>query len=182
MQIVESAELFVIEKHAGVKKGNGVFYLDHLKGVVTRLKNLGITDQEVLAAAWLHDIMYDAKATFDEIDKIFGSRVSVLVLALFKDSSLPKSQIEKQYVRQLSESSLEAKMIKLCDISTCLKELKNTPWSKTRRTKQVKKELYYLNIIKHELSKAKNQYLGIQNIVNGINEVITSHGQRPIAL
>ncbi len=182
MQTVEAAESFVKEKYSSMRKGDDVFYLDHLKGVVTRLKNLGITDQEVLAAAWLHDIMNDIKVTFDEVDRRFGSRIAVLVLASFKDTNLPKDQIEKQYVKQLIESSLEVKLIKLCEISTCLKELKNASWSKTKKTRQVKKKLHYLNIIKPELSKIKNQYIGIKNIIDGINEVIVSHGQRPIAL
>ncbi|MFZ1076155.1 MAG: HD domain-containing protein [Nitrosotalea sp.] len=182
MQIIESAELFAKERHAGRIRNDNTPYLDHLKGMVNRLKNLGISDQEVLAAAWLHGIMEETNTTFDEIDKRFGSRIAVLVLASHKDKSLPRDQVEKQYIKQLKESPIEAKLIKLCDISTNLKDLKNATWSKTKKTKQVKKNLYYLNIIKLELSNNKTQYPEIQNIVNGINEVISTHGQRPIVL
>jgi (p)ppGpp synthase/HD superfamily hydrolase len=182
MQIIEFAELFAKEKCAGRTRNDSTPYLDHLKGIVNRLKNLGILDQEVLAAAWLHGIMEETNTTFDEIDKRFGSRIAVLVLASSKDKNLPRGQIEKQYTKQLKESPIEAKLIKLCDISTNLKDLKNTTWSKTKKTKQVKKNLYYLNIIKSELSSNKAQYPGIQSIINGINEVISTHGQRPIVL
>ncbi|MGB6463600.1 MAG: HD domain-containing protein [Nitrosotalea sp.] len=182
MQIIESAELFAKERHTSMTRKDGIPYLDHLKGMVNRLKNLGILDQEVLAAAWLHDIMEETNATFDEIDKRFGSRIAVLVLSSYKDKNLPKDQIEKQYIKQLKESPIEAKLIKLCDISTNLKDLKNITWSKTKKTKQVKKNLYYLNIIKSELSNSKAQYPEIQNILNGINEVISTYGQRPIVL
>ena len=182
MQIIESAESFSKERHAGRTRNDNTSYLDHLKGMVNRLKNLGILDQEVLAAAWLYNIMETHNTTFDEIDKRFGSRISVLVLALYKDKSLPRDQIEKQYTKQLKESPIEVKLIKLCDISTNLKDLKNTTWSKTKKTKYVKKNLYYLNIIKSELSNNKTQHPGIQNIVDGINEVILTHGQRPIVL
>lgn len=180
MLVSESAELFVREKYSNLKKSGSVLYLDHLKGIVSRLKNLGISDSEVLAAAWLYGSMDDAKITFEEIDKRFGSRVAVLALALFKDTGLSKERIEKQYVKQLMESPTEAKIIKLCEISTCLKELKDTLWSKTRRTKEVKKKLHHLNIIKPELSKIKNQYPGIDHIISGINDVIASYSQRPI--
>jgi (p)ppGpp synthase/HD superfamily hydrolase len=182
MQIVESAELFAKEKHAGKTRNDNIPHLDHLKGMVNRLKNLGIQDQEVLAASWLYGIMEETNTTFGEVDKRFGSRIAVLVLALHKDKNLPRNDIEKQYAKQLRESPIEAKIIRLCDISTSLKDLKNTAWSKNKKIKQVKKNLYYLNIIKPELSNNKSQYTGIQNIMNGINEVISIHGQRPVVL
>ncbi|MDE1765143.1 MAG: HD domain-containing protein [Thaumarchaeota archaeon] len=181
-QTVESAEAFAKERYLGIARKDGILHLDHLKGVVTRLKSLGISDPEVLAAAWLYEMIDDSRATFDEIDKRFGSKISVLVLALSRDSNLPKDQIDRQHVRQLKESPLEAKMIKLCDISTCFKDLKNTTWSKTRRTRQVKKEMHCLGILRPELSKAKTRYPGIENIINGINDTVLSHGQRVMTL
>src|SRR3990172_8322369 len=95
------------------KDGTTPFY-DHLLGVVARLKNLGVTDEDVLAAAWLHDTLEDTRTSFVEIDSRFGSKVAVLVLSLSKDRSLPKAKQEEQYVKQLKEASLEAKLIKLC--------------------------------------------------------------------
>ena len=182
MQIAESAESFAKEKYVNTKRKDGILYLEHLKGVVTRLKSLGITDSEVFAAAWLHTMIDDSVAPFDEIDRRFGSKISVLVLALSKDTTLVKDQIDKQYVKQLKESPIEAKLIKLCDISTSLKDLKNSILSKTKRTKQVKKEMHYLSMMKQDMSKAKLQYPGIQNIIDGINEIISSHGQRPVVI
>lgn len=180
MLVSESAELFVRERYSNLKKAGNVLYLDHLKGIISRLKSLGISDSEVLASAWLYGIMDGGEITFEEIDKRFGSRVAVLVLALFKDTAISKEIVERQYVKQLAESPTEAKIIKLCEISTCLRELKDTLWSKTRRTKEVKKKLHHLNIIKPELSRIKNQYPGIDNITSGINDVLVSYSQRPI--
>ncbi len=181
-QTIESAELFVKERYSNTARTDGVLHLDHLKGVVTRLKSLGISDEDILASAWLYGIMNEAKATFDEIDKRFGSKIAVLALASFRDNTIPKDQIEKQHVKQLKESPVEVKIIKLCDMSTSFKDLKNATWSKTKKTKYVKKELYYLNIMKQDLAKAKYQYPGIQNIVNGINETSATYGQRPFVL
>ena len=183
MQNLTAVESFVRDKHGKMTKSNGVIpYMDHLQGVVTRLKNIGVSDEEVLAAALLHDTIEDTNTTFDEIDQRFGSRVAVLVLSLSKDRRLPKDRREKQYVKQLKDSSLEAKLIKLCDISANLKDLKNAPWYKTKKIKEVKKKMYYLNVIKPDLIINKSQLPGIQSIIDGINEVIRSYGQRSIII
>ena len=65
-------------------------YWKHLEGVVNRLKNLGMTDDDLLCAAWLHDGIENSVMTFDDIEQRFGSKVAVLVLALSKDKNLSK--------------------------------------------------------------------------------------------
>ncbi|MGI0066165.1 MAG: HD domain-containing protein [Nitrosotalea sp.] len=177
---MQSAENFVKERYLGKIKNDGTIHQEYLASVVARLKNLGITDEEVLSAAWLHDIMDNAKTSFDELDKRFSSRITVLVLSISKDQSLPRSIQEEQYVKQLKESPLEAKLIKLCSISATLKDLKNSSFSKTRKTKEMKKRLYYLNVIKTDLIKNKTQTPGIIGLVNGINDIVISYGLRPI--
>ncbi len=177
---MQSAENFVKERYLGKIKNDGTLHQEYLAAVVTRLKNLGITDDEVLSAAWLHDTIDNAKTSFDELDKRFSSRVAVLVLSISKDQSIPRPIQEEQYVKQLKESPIEAKLIKLCDISANLKNLKNSPFSRTRKTKELKKKLYYLNVIKPDLIKNMNQVPGIAGFVNGVNEVITSYGLRPV--
>lgn len=182
MKLEEAAERFVRERYGDAATKDGILRADHLKGVLTRLKSIGMSDDEILAAAWLEDIMSMTRTSFDEIDRRFGSKVAVLVLALFKDLTLPRDHIEKQYDKQLKESPIEVKMIKLCDISTTLKEIKNSARSKSRKIKEIKREVRNLNLIKQDISTVKHLYPGIQNITNGINETITSLGQRPIAI
>jgi (p)ppGpp synthase/HD superfamily hydrolase len=179
---LESAELFAKERHSGMTIDNKTPYWKHLEGVVNRLKNLGIADEDLLCAAWLHDSIENTVTTFDDIEQRFGSKVAVLVLALSKDNNLSKGEREQQYVKQLKDASWEAKLIKLCDISANLKDLKNTSWSKTKKSKEVKKKLYYLNLIKPELVKNKSQIPGIHGMISGINEVLVSFKQRPIVL
>jgi (p)ppGpp synthase/HD superfamily hydrolase len=179
---LESAELFAKERHSGMTIDYVTPYWKHLEGVVNRLKNLGITDEDLLCAAWLHDSIETTVATFDDIEQRFGSKVAVLVLALSKDKNLLKGEREQQYVKQLKDASWEVKLIKLCDISANLKDLKNTSWSKTKKSKEIKKKLYYLNLIKPELIKIKSQVPAIQGIIYGINEVLISFKQKPIVL
>ena len=182
MSKLESAELFAKERHSGMMIDDNTPYWKHLEGVVNRLKNLGIADDDLLCAAWLHDSIENAVTTFDDIEQRFGSKVAVLVLALSKDKNLSRGEREKQYVKQLKDASWEAKLIKLCDISANLKDMKNASWSKTKKSKEVKKKLYYLNLIKPELVKNKSQVPGIQSMMSGINEVLVSFKQRPVVL
>jgi len=178
---LQSAENFAKERHSSmIRKDSIIHHYEHLSGVVARLKNLGITDEDVLSSAWLHDIIEHTETSFDELDQRFGSKVAVIVLSISKDRSLPRTKQEEQYIKQLKESTFEAKLIKLCDISASLRDLKNAPISKTKRIKEVKKKLFYLNIIKSDLIKGKSQVPGIGSLINGINEMVLSHGLRPV--
>ena len=179
----QAAENFAKERHVGMTCKDGISpYYEHLAAVTARLKNLGISDEDVISASWLHDIIDHTQTSFDEIDQRFGSKVAVLVLAVSRDKTLPRAKQEEQFVKQLKDASFEAKLIKLCDILAILRDLKNSSFSKTKKSKEVKKMTFYLNVIKSDLIKNKSQVPGIVSLINGINEMISAHGQRPIAL
>jgi guanosine-3',5'-bis(diphosphate) 3'-pyrophosphohydrolase len=181
--IASKAQKFAYEKHKNQKRKDGVTpFSEHLEGVVNRLKNLGVANQDVLCAAWLHDIIEHSDTTFDEINEIFGNTISVLVLSLTKDSELAKKERESQYIQQLKDSTPEAKMIKFCDISANLKDIANAPISKTQKNKQIKKLFRYLRVIKKELSEIKSNYPKIQELTDGINSIGTKFRQRPIII
>jgi guanosine-3',5'-bis(diphosphate) 3'-pyrophosphohydrolase len=181
--IASKAQKFAYEKHKNQKRKDGVTpFSEHLEGVVNRLKNLGVANQDVLCAAWLHDIIEHGDTTFDEINEIFGNTVSVLVLSLTKDSELAKKERESQYIQQLKDSTPEAKMIKFCDISANLKDIANAPISKTQKNKQIKKLFRYLRVIKKELSETKSNYPKMQELTDGINSIGTKFRQRPIII
>jgi guanosine-3',5'-bis(diphosphate) 3'-pyrophosphohydrolase len=181
--IVLKAQKFAREKHKNQKRKDGITpYSEHLEGVVNRLKNLGISNQDILCAAWLHDTIEDTDTTFDEINEIFGNTISVLVLSLTKDSELSKKQRETQYIQQLKDSTLQAKIIKFCDISANLKDITNAPISKTQKNKQIKKSFHYLRVIKNGISEIKAEYPKIQELVDGMNSVGSKFRQRPITI
>jgi len=183
VDIVVKAKKFACEKHKNQKRKDGITpFTEHLEGVVNRLKNLGISNQDILCTAWLHDTIEDTDATFDEINEIFGNSISVLVLSLTKDSELSKKQREAQYIQQLKDSTLQAKIIKFCDISANLKDIANAPISKTQKNKQIKKLFHYLRVIKNGVSEIKAEYPKIQELVDGINSVGSKFRQRPITI
>jgi (p)ppGpp synthase/HD superfamily hydrolase len=170
MTLLENAELFAKSKHAGKLKKSGITYSNHLENVVSRLKSLGIIDEEVLCAGWLQDILEDTDTSFDELFEKFGRRIAVLTLSLTKtkfvidtddDSTLsltkkrtiPEKQRQKEYAVKIKESEIDAKLIKLCDISANLGDLKKQIISKTKKRKILKKFRHYLLIIEKDLAE-----------------------------
>jgi len=170
MTLLENAELFAKSKHAGKLKKSGTTYSIHLENVVNRLKSLGVIDEEILCAAWLQDILEETDTNFDELFEKFGRRIAVLTLSLTKtkfvidtddDSTLsltkkraiPEKQRQKEYSVRIKESDTDAKLIKLCDISANLGDLKKQKISKTKKRRILKKFRYYLSIIEKDLTK-----------------------------
>ncbi len=181
--MVLKAQKFACAKHKNQKRKDGITpFSNHLEGVVNRLKNVGISNKDVLCAAWLHDTIEDTDTSFDEINEIFGNAISVLVLSLTKDSELSKKERETQYIQQLKDSTLQAKIIKFCDISANLKDIANAPISKTQKNKQIKKLFRYLRVIKKELLEIKSEYPKMQELIDGMNSVGVKFRQRPIVI
>ena len=186
MTLLKNAELFAKSKHAGKLKKSRITYSKHLEEVVNRLKSLGVIDEEILCAGWLQDILEETDTSFDELFEKFGRRIAVLTLSLTKtkfvidtddDSTLsltkkraiPEKQRQKEYAIRIKESDTNAKLIKLCDISANLGDLKKQPISKTKKRKILKKFRYYLSIIEKDLTN-KTEYPKAITLLETINE------------
>ena len=198
MTLLENAELFAKSKHAGKLKKSGMTYSNHLENVVSRLKSLGIIDEEVLCAGWLHVILEDTDTSFDELFEKFGRRIAVLTLSLTKtkfvidtddDSTLsltkkraiPEKQRQKEYAVKIKESEIDAKLIKLCDISANLGDLKKQTISKTKKRKILKKFRYYLLIIEKDLVE-NTEYPKAITLLETINQNIQIQTQNMIKI
>ena len=93
MTKVESAQFFAKDKHKHMTRKDGITpYSVHLESVVSYLKSLGVTDEDVLCTGWLHDTIEDTDTTFDDLYTRFGKKVAVLVSTLSKDRKLPKKE------------------------------------------------------------------------------------------
>ena len=188
MTPLENAELFAKSKHAGKLNESGVSYSNHLENVVSRLKSLGVVDQDVLCAGWLQDILEHTDTSFDELFEKFGRRISTLILSLTKtklvidtsdDSTLSltkkrtvsKKQRQKEYGIKIKESEIDVKLIKLCDISTNLGNLKNQLISKTKKRRILKELRYYTVIIEKDLIQ-NTRYPKANTLLETINENI----------
>ena len=77
--MIENAIVFATKAHSGVmRKGKDRAYILHPIEVMTIVASI-TDDEEVLAAAVLHDTVEDTPVTLAEIEREFGSRVAELV-------------------------------------------------------------------------------------------------------
>jgi (p)ppGpp synthase/HD superfamily hydrolase len=71
-----------------VRNGSGGLpYIEHPAAVAARLEQHGY-DDEVIAAALLHDVVEDSGTTVEDLREEFGDRVAGLVAALSDDESI----------------------------------------------------------------------------------------------
>ena len=78
-QLIDRAIRFATKAHEGVvRKGTDMPYIVHPLEAMTIVSTI-VNDQELMAAALLHDVVEDAGITIDEIRSEFGERVAELV-------------------------------------------------------------------------------------------------------
>ena len=81
MTNAEKAKKYAKEKHKGQTHGTRPFMM-HLNEVVNALHEFGYLDDDLTAAAWLHDVVEDTPVEIEEIYETFGDRIGNLVDAL----------------------------------------------------------------------------------------------------
>lgn len=120
---------FAIERHAGQLRRDGrTPYVVHPLRVCLRLALEGkVTDQEVLSAAVLHDLIEDTPTDYEDIEERFGKRVADMVAALSKDMRLPKPERTRAYLDVLSRQPAEVLLIKLFDVYDNLSDVETLP-------------------------------------------------------
>lgn len=94
MELVSEAITFAVKAHDGMRrKGNDVPYILHPMEAAVIVGTM-TTDQNVIAAAALHDVVEDAGITIEEIEEKFGARVRELVESETEDKreNLPPAE------------------------------------------------------------------------------------------
>ncbi|MBQ1565097.1 MAG: bifunctional (p)ppGpp synthetase/guanosine-3',5'-bis(diphosphate) 3'-pyrophosphohydrolase [Clostridia bacterium] len=100
LTLFEEAICFAVRAHHGqVRKGEMIPYICHPMEVATICATV-TADQEVLAAAVLHDTVEDTDTTIGEIRDRFGLRVAALVAAETEDKRDDLPQAETWRVRK----------------------------------------------------------------------------------
>ena len=152
--LVERAMRFAAAVHqAQLRKGTDIPYLTHLAGVALILTRAGFDDDELLAAALLHDAVEDAGVDLADISASFSPRVATLVAAVSevkKDAegvALPWRHRKEEYLARLRHEPVEARAIALADklhnLGTLVDDLTMGPDAWTRFNAPPADQLWY---------------------------------------
>lgn len=115
--LIERARRFSEIAHEGQTRAGGEPYATHPAAVVDLLRKHGMTDENVLAAGYLHDTMEDSGATQDQLARAFNPTVADLVaqLTIPKEHEEPSEKKNAWLLAHAPNLSPEAKWIKLAD-------------------------------------------------------------------
>ena len=115
--LFDKAAKFAIDAHHNTeRRGKGYPYIIHpmeAAAIVATMTN----DQELLAAAILHDTVEDTDVTIEEIRERFGDRVAVLVQneTAPLDDSLTWREKKAAQLKQLADAPHDSKVVALGD-------------------------------------------------------------------
>ena len=119
--ILDKAIVFAVKAHQGAeRKGKGFPYIVHPLEAVSIAATM-TADQELLAAAALHDTVEDTQVTFQDIEREFGKRVARLVEAesdIEFDGKSPEEDWrlrKEEAIERLSRVDNDAKIVALAD-------------------------------------------------------------------
>jgi hypothetical protein len=121
MDLVQRARDFAVTAHSNMnhrRKYTDAPYSTHLQNVVNLVAAVS-DDAEILAGAWLHDVVEDTPTTLEEVEAGFGKSVARLVDCLtdVSRSSDGNRAVRKEIDRQhLARADAKAKTIKLADL------------------------------------------------------------------
>ena len=113
----DEAVRFAVEAHHGTeRRGKGYPYIIHpmeAAAIVATMTN----DQEMLAAAVLHDTIEDTDVTIEQIRELFGDRVAELVQheTAPLDESLTWREKKTAQLKQLADAPHDSKIVALGD-------------------------------------------------------------------
>ena len=118
--VLDRAICFAVKAHANTeRKGKGFPYIVHPLEAVVIVSTI-TSDQELLAAAALHDTLEDTDTTYEQLEQEFGKRVADLVAhesdVKLEGSASAAWHFRKQMaIEHLAEAPLDAKIVAMGD-------------------------------------------------------------------
>ena len=119
--LLDRAIVFAVRAHAGTeRRGKGFPYIVHPLEAVEIVATM-TADQELLAAAALHDTVEDTDVTVEQIRAEFGDRIASFVAAESDEPHQRPDSVENWHARKqaaidrIARASHDAKMVALGD-------------------------------------------------------------------
>jgi len=186
--LIEKAYDYCVEAHRGQKRHTKEDYYIHPFNVAKILIGMGM-DSMSIAASLLHDVVEDTPTTSEEIEKLFGSEVSLLVDGVTKITRLNFTTKEQQQAENLRKmliamgKDIRVIIIKLADRLHNMRTIDAMPEQKQRDKALETLEVYApiahrlgIRPIKEELEDLSIKHLD-PIAYNEIEELLNSRKQ-----
>ena len=163
MELVSSAIVFAAKAHDGMrrKKSDSPYILHPMEAAV--IVGTMTDDQNLIAAAALHDVVEDANVTLDEIEEKFGKRVRELVASETEDKreELPPAdtwRIRKEETLAVLKNTTDVDVLtvwlddKLSNMRAIYRDFKaegNAMWEKFNQKDVNEQAWYYRTIVEY---------------------------------
>lgn len=109
--MIRKAAEFAARAHEGaLRKGSNIPYISHPMEVAM-IVALMTDDQDLIAAAYLHDVIEDAGVTYEELEQEFGTHVAELVRRESEDKSKSWMERKQATIDQLATASREDRIL-----------------------------------------------------------------------
>ncbi len=161
MNKIEKAVIFATRAHAGMcRKGKTKPYILHPIEAMAIVKQF-TNDEDVLAAAVLHDTVEEASVTVERLEKEFGHRVVELVASVSEDKGKDRQtetawkERKQETIDRLKNADRDTKLLCLGDKLSNLREMSNDYaeigdelWERFNQRDKRMHEWYYREIYK----------------------------------
>ena len=160
MELVSEAIAFAVKAHDGMrrKKSESPYILHPMEAAV--IVGTMTDDQNLIAAAALHDVVEDAGITIDEIEEKFGTRVRELVASETEDkrADLPPEEtwrIRKEESLRVLENTDDIAVLmvwlgdKLANMRSIYRDFKvegNAMWQRFHQKDEKVQAWYYCSV------------------------------------
>lgn len=151
VQLIQKAYQFASSAHMGVRRRSGEPYIIHSLSVAKIVvSEIGLGTKSAVAAI-LHDVVEDTEYTVQDIEKMFGSKISMLVDGLTKLSGSFDSKQATNFRKMLMTLSDDVRviLIKLADRLHNMRTLDSMPLNK--QLKISSETLYIFAPLAHRL-------------------------------
>jgi len=112
--LMRAIDFAMVKHHGQLRSGTNRPYIVHPLAVA-RIVSAYTQDLVVLRAAILHDVIEDTDTKPSELEELFGSKVTSVVMELTDDHRLSKKEQREHLFAHAHEKSWEARMVKIAD-------------------------------------------------------------------
>lgn len=187
---IKAAYEFAEKAHRGQKRESGEDYIIHPLEVASLVFDLGM-DTTSIVAALLHDVVEDTPVELEEIERLFGPNVAMLVDGVTKLTRLNFQTQQEQQMENLRKMflamthDLRVIIIKLADRLHNMRTLKHLPEEKQKKIARETIEIYAplthrlgMWKIKWELEDLALRYLDPDAYYDLVNKVAKKRQER----